>query len=427
MEIDIKIPSVGESVTEVILASWLVTNGEYVEMDQLICELESDKATLELPAEKAGKLIHVAQEGDTLEIGQVVCKIDVEAKAPEKAKLEIKEEPKKEDAKIEVKKEVSEKIEAPVTQQKESSKAISTGGHPSPVAAKMMKENGIQATAIHGTGVSGRITKQDVLNYMQNGGSVVVQGSGGMIKGDFSRTEERKKMSTLRRTIARRLVAAKNETAMLTTFNEVDLTEVIAIRKQYKEKFKEVYGVSLGYMSFFTRAVCLALQEFPGINAQIEGEEVLYQNFCDISIAVSTPRGLVVPVIRNAESMSLHEIETTIKDLAIRGRDGKLSMDEMTGGTFTITNGGVFGSLMSTPIINQPQSAILGMHKIQDRPMAINGEVVIRPMMYLAMSYDHRIVDGKESVSFLVRVKENLEDPNRLLSGNDPVKTLLEL
>lgn len=422
MIIESKVPEIGESINEVTLSQWLVEDGDYVEMDQSLCEFESDKATLEFPAEKAGRITFVAEEGADLAIGDVVCKIDTSAEAPAK-----KEAPKAAQAGGESKSEPAATetttAETPAASNGQAEKTHSTG-HPSPAAAKLMTENGIPSTAIKGTGKDGRITKADVLEAVKNGLSAT---EAIQTLRAFSREERQEKLSRLRQTIARRLVAVKNETAMLTTFNEADMTNIMAIRKQYKEKFKEKHGVNLGFMSFFTRACANALQEFPSINAYFQGDKVEFHDYADISIAVSTPRGLVVPVIRNAESLSLHQIESTIKDLAIRARDGKLKLDEMEGGTFTITNGGVFGSLMSTPIINAPQSAILGMHSIQQRPVAVNGEVEVRPMMYLALSYDHRIVDGKESVSFLVRVKEQLENPERLLFGADPMKLLLEL
>jgi 2-oxoglutarate dehydrogenase E2 component (dihydrolipoamide succinyltransferase) len=422
MIIESKVPEIGESINEVTLSQWLVEDGDYVEMDQSLCEFESDKATLEFPAEKAGRITFVAEEGADLAIGDVVCKIDTSAEAPAK-----KEAPKAAQAGGEAKSEPAAAetatAEAPAASNGQAEKTHATG-HPSPAAAKLMAENGIPSAAIKGTGKDGRITKADVLEAVKNGlpAAEAIQ-----TLRAFSREERQEKLSRLRQTIARRLVGVKNETAMLTTFNEADMTNIMAIRKQYKEKFREKHGVNLGFMSFFTRACANALQEFPSINAYFQGDKVEFHDYADISIAVSTPRGLVVPVIRNAESLSLHQIESTIKDLAIRARDGKLKLDEMEGGTFTITNGGVFGSLMSTPIINAPQSAILGMHSIQQRPVAVNGEVEVRPMMYLALSYDHRIVDGKESVSFLVRVKEQLENPERLLFGADPMKLLLEL
>lgn len=415
--VEVKIPQAGESITEVTIAEWFKQTGDYVALDEEICELESDKANMELPAEVAGQLEVLIEEGEDVEVGQVIAKIDTSVEAPVSVSTP--------------KEEVPEQEEKPATQVKETPATAATNAAtssaaekkiPSPAAAKIMKEQNIAAQVVSGTGKDGRITKQDVLAFMANGYGA------GAAQQLFSREERKEKMSRLRRTIAKRLVAAKNETAMLTTFNEVDMTAIMEARKMYKEKFKESHGVNLGFMSFFTRACCLALQEFPAVNAYIDNDQnIEFHDFCDISIAVSTPKGLVVPVIRNAESLSMAGIEAKVKELAIKGRDGELSIEEMEGGTFTITNGGVFGSLMSTPIINQPQSAILGMHKIQERPMAIDGKVEIRPMMYVALSYDHRIIDGKESVSFLVSVKDKLENPERLLVGKDPLDILLDL
>lgn len=413
--IDIKVPTVGESINEVSLANWLKKEGDYVNRDEVLCELESEKATFELNAEQAGVLHIIAKEGDTLAIGDVVCQIDETAAkpagdaapAPTPAPAPKKEEaaPAKTEAKAE---------------SKPATAATQSDVKATPVAQAIMAEKQVKPTEVKGTGSLGRIMKQDVLEALSHPGR-----KGGSEA--FSRDEKREKMSNLRRTVSRRLVEAKNSTAMLTTFNEVDMTRIMEIRKQYKDTFKESHGVNLGFMSFFTKACCIALQEWPAVNAYIDGEELVYHHYCDISIAVSAPKGLVVPVIRNAESLSMAEIEGKVGELAKKARENKLTIEEMTGGTFTITNGGVFGSLMSTPIINIPQSAILGMHKIQERPMAINGKVEVRPMMYLAVSYDHRIIDGRESVSFLVRVKELLENPELLLFGQDPVKTLLEL
>ncbi|NJN41284.1 MAG: 2-oxoglutarate dehydrogenase complex dihydrolipoyllysine-residue succinyltransferase [Flammeovirgaceae bacterium] len=390
---EMKVPTVGESITEVTLSTWIKKDGDFVKLDEVIAEVESDKATFELPAEANGILRIVAQEGTTLPIGGLICKIEVMEGQPAAA-------PKTESA-----------SPAPSTDSGGSGYAA---GHPSPAAAKILDEKGISASAVSGTGVGGRITKEDASKAEKSSGkpdkAVAAPATG-------ERTTRREKMSSLRKTIARRLVSVKNETAMLTTFNEVDMKPVMDLRSRYKEQFKEKYGVGLGFMSFFTSAVCIALKDFPAVNAQIDGEEVVYHNYCDVSIAVSTPRGLVVPVIRNADTLNFAQIESEVVRLATRGRDGKLSIDEMTGGTFSITNGGVFGSMLSTPILNPPQSAILGMHNIVQRPVAINGEVAIRPIMYLALSYDHRIVDGRESVSFLVRVKELLEDPGRLVLG----------
>ncbi|MCW3123102.1 MAG: 2-oxoglutarate dehydrogenase, subunit, dihydrolipoamide succinyltransferase [Flavipsychrobacter sp.] len=405
--IDIKIPTVGESISEVTLVKWLKKEGDYVNMDEVLCELESEKATFELPAEKAGTLHLVAKEGDTLLIGDVACKIDETAAKPEGAAAPAPkaEAPKK----TENAAPASPKAEAPQSDVKAT-----------PVANAIMADKQVKPAEVKGSGAMGRIMKHDVLDAIANPG----RKSGAAA---FTREERREKMSNLRKTVSRRLVEAKNSTAMLTTFNEVDMTRIMDIRKQYKDTFKESHGVNLGFMSFFTKAACIALQEWPAVNAYIDGDSLVYHDYCDISIAVSAPKGLVVPVIRNAESMSMSDIEKKVVELAKKARDNKLSPDEMAGGTFTLTNGGVFGSLMSTPIINIPQSAILGMHKIQDRPMAINGKVEIRPMMYLAVSYDHRIIDGRESVGFLVRVKELLENPELILFGQDPVKTLLEI
>lgn len=407
--IEIKVPTVGESISEVTLVKWLKNDGDYVERDELLCELESEKATFELNAEQAGVLHTVAKEGDTLNIGDIACKIDETAAKPEgsaaskEEKTETKKEEKKEEKKTEPQKaDVAGDVKA------------------TPVAKAVMADKQVSPSEVKGTGSQGRILKNDVLEALNSPG----------IKGgatSFSREEKREKMSNLRKTVSRRLVEAKNTTAMLTTFNEVDMTRIMEIRAKQKDKFKETHGVNLGFMSFFTKACCIALGEWRAVNAYIDGEEIVYHDYCDISIAVSAPKGLVVPVIRNAESLSMAEIEKKVVELATKARDNKLSMEEMTGGTFTITNGGVFGSLMSTPIINIPQSAILGMHKIQERPMVVNGKIEARPMMYIALSYDHRIIDGRESVSFLVRVKELLENPELLLIGKDPVNALLGL
>ncbi len=411
--VEIKIPAVGESINEVTLLNWTKEEGEYVKRDEVICELESEKASFEVNAEEAGRLHQLAAPDDTLEIGQVVATIDTDVAPPADAGSQTADA-----------QETPDKKET--TQQQQVQHSARTAPHvekpakATPVASAMMAERHLKTGEVKGTGPSGKIIKQDVLAALEHPGTAAGQSL-------FSREVRREKMSNLRKTISRRLVEAKNNTAMLTTFNEVDLTEVKAIRKQYKEAFKEKHGVSLGFMSFFTKACCFALQEWPAVNAYLDGTELIYHEYCDISIAVSTPKGLVVPVIRNAESLSMAGIEKEVIAVAKKARDGKLSLEEMTGGTFTITNGGVFGSLMSTPIINPPQSAILGMHKIEDRPVAINGQVVVRPMMYIALSYDHRVIDGKESVSFLVRVKELLEDPGQLLFGKDPVKTLLEV
>ena len=405
--IEMKVPTVGESISEVTLVKWIKNDGDYVERDEVVCELESEKATFELNAEEAGALIIVAKEGDTLKIGDVACKIDTSAARPA-GKAAPAAAPAAQPAKA-----VPQPQQAPVTSIPNDVKA-------SPVAAAVIADKHVDPSSIKGSGAHGKIMKDDVLAALQNPGVAIGQEM-------FTRQERREKMSNLRKTVSRRLVEAKNTTAMLTTFNEVDMTEIMALRAKYKEVFKKQHEVNLGFMSFFTKACCFALQEFPSVNAYIDGEELVYHDYCDISIAVSAPKGLVVPVIRNAESLDMAGIEKAVVELATKARDNKLTMPEMTGGTFTITNGGVFGSLMSTPIINIPQSAILGMHKIQDRPMAVNGQVVIRPMMYLALSYDHRIIDGRESVSFLVRVKEMLENPEQLLFGKDPLKALLKL
>jgi 2-oxoglutarate dehydrogenase E2 component (dihydrolipoamide succinyltransferase) len=428
MIIEARVPDIGESINEVTLSQWLVSDGDYVELDQSICEFESDKATLEFPAEKAGKVEFVAEEGADLNIGDVVCRIDTSVEAPVKVEEEVAEvkeaaAPAAKSSPAPAPSSNGSSTPAPAPAPASPAPAAAKA-HPSPAAAKLMAENGLSAAQLVGSGKDGRITKGDVLDAIKNG--LPAPTAIASLKA-FSREERREKMSRLRQTIAKRLVGVKNQTAMLTTFNEVDMTAVMDIRAKYKVKFKEKHGVNLGFMSFFTKAVCNALLEFPAINAYFDEKEVVFHDYCDISIAVSSPRGLVVPVVRNAESLGMHEIEAGIKDLAIRARDGKLALEEMEGGTFTITNGGVFGSLMSTPIINAPQSAILGMHAIQERPVAINGKVEVRPMMYLALSYDHRIVDGKESVSFLVRVKEQLQNPEQLLFGSDPVKLLLDM
>ncbi len=416
--LEVKIPPVGESISEVTIANWLVKNGDYVKQDQVLCEMESDKATFELNAEQAGTITIVIEAGTDAAIGDVVCKIDTSAAAPADAP---KAEAPKAEAKKEEPKQEAPKAEAPVAVAADGY----AKGHAGPAAAKLASENGVNLSKVSGTAKGGRITKADVLAALESGaaqvGDLSLTGNGG------SREQEKKKMSNLRKTIAKRLLAAKNETAMLTTFNEVDMGPIMDLRTQYKDKFKETHGVGLGFMSFFTKACAIALLEFPAVNGIIEDDSIVYHDYVDMGVAVSTPKGLVVPVIRNAESLTMAGIEKAVVDVATKARDGKLTLEEMTGGTFTITNGGVFGSLMSTPILNSPQSAILGMHKIQDRPMAINGKVEIRPMMYLALSYDHRVIDGKESVSFLVRVKHLLENPNQLLFGEDPAKLLLGL
>jgi 2-oxoglutarate dehydrogenase E2 component (dihydrolipoamide succinyltransferase) len=414
--IDIKVPAVGESINEVTLVKWLKKDGQYVDRDEVIAELESEKATFEVNAEKAGALQTVGKEGDTLKIGDVVARIDESAakpagngQAPQLAPEAKKESPA---PKTEPKSE-------PVSNKPQTA-SPSNDIKATPVAAAIISDKKIDAHSITPSGTGGKIVKHDVLEALANPGRAPG-------KPMFSRDSRRDKMSNLRKTVSRRLVEAKNTTAMLTTFNEVDMSNIMALRSKFKDKFKEKHGVNLGFMSFFTKACCYSLQEWPAVNAYIDGEEIVYHDYCDISIAVSAPKGLVVPVIRNAESLSMAEVEKKVVELATKARDNKLSMEEMQGGTFTITNGGVFGSLMSTPIINIPQSAILGMHKIEDRAVVVNGQIVVRPMMYLAVSYDHRIIDGRESVGFLVRVKELLENPDQLLFGKDPVKTLLEL
>ena len=424
MLLELKVPTIGESINEVTLSKWLVKEGDIVAIDQSLCEFESDKATLEFPAEKGGKISLKVNEGSELKIGDVIATLDTDfAKPIEEKKIapaEI-ENAKEEKLPIENKSPEPEpgtlKSELPTPNPE-----LST--HITPLAENIAKENKVDLTKISGTGAGGRITKDDILNFIKSGASAKEIISS-QKKGTRHQHEE--KISKLRKTIAKRLVSVKNETAMLTTFNEVDMSAIMAIRDKYKVNFEKKFGVGLGFMSFFVKASCNALQEFPSVNAWFNEDTILFNDFCDISIAVSTPKGLVVPVVRNAESMSMAEVELKIKELASKGRDGNLALEEMQGGTFTITNGGVFGSLMSTPIINAPQSAILGMHKIQERPIAHNGQVVIRPMMYLALSYDHRIVDGKESVSFLVRVKEQLEKPEQLLFGKDVVELLLDL
>ncbi len=420
--VEMKVPTIGESITEVTLSQWLKKDGEYVELDEPICEFESDKATLEFPAEAAGKLIHVAAEGDDLEIGALVARIDTSVSkgsgngAPEKT-APAKETPKAEQA-----------APAPA-EAKEEHPATYAAGHPSPAAAKILKESGLPAEEVKGTGREGRITKEDAVKAAEAKKAAPAQPAPKAEApkaetpkpappapaANFSRETSRKKMSRMRRTIAKRLVSAKNETAMLTTFNEVDLTEVMNLRKKYQDRFVRKYGIKLGFMSLFAKACARVLMEMPDVNARLDGEDLVYHDYADISIAISTPTGLVVPPVHNVESLSLAEIEHQIAELAEKARNGNLSLEEMQGGTFTITNGGVFGSLMSTPILNEPQSAILGMHAIKDRPMVVDGEIKIRPMMYLALSYDHRVIDGSTSVTFLVRVKELLEDPVAML------------
>jgi len=414
--IEIKVPTVGESINEVTLVKWLKNDGDYVERDEVLAELESEKATFELNAEQAGILKTVGKEGDTLNIGDTVAQIDETAAKPESSNQQTATGNQQE-----TKAPVAEKAQ-PAAQKTDAPKEAQpqTEVKATPVASAIIADKKVNPKDIQPSGYNGKILKEDVLSALENPG----RKPGVEL---FNRTEGREKMSNLRKTVSRRLVEAKNTTAMLTTFNEVDMSRIMAIRSANKEKFKEKHGVNLGFMSFFTKAVCYALAEWPSVNAYIDGDSLVFHNYCDISIAVSAPKGLVVPVIRNAESLSMAEIEKKVVELATKARDNKLSMEEMQGGTFTITNGGVFGSLMSTPIINIPQSAILGMHKIQERPVVVDGQIVVRPMMYLALSYDHRIIDGRESVSFLVRVKELLENPELLLFGKDPVKALLEL
>lgn len=410
MVLEMKVPSPGESITEVEIAAWLVSDGDYVEKDQAIAEVDSDKATLELPAEESGIITLKAEEGDLVAVGAVVCLIDTSASKPDG-----------EAAPAETKKEEAPKAEEPKKEEvkKEESKVAATyaSGTPSPAAKKILEEKGVSASSVSGSGKDGRITKEDA-----NSAQVPSMGTptGG------SRNSETTRLSMLRRKVAERLVTAKNETAMLTTFNEATMLPISNLRDEFKEEFKTKHGVGLGYMSFFTKAVVRALQMYPDVNSMIDGDNKISYDFCDISIAVSGPRGLMVPVMRNAETLTFRGIETEIKRLAIRARDGQITVDEMTGGTFTISNGGVFGSMLSTPIINPPQSGILGMHNIIQRPIAVDGKVEIHPMMYLALSYDHRIIDGRESVGFLVAVKEGLEDPVNLLMDGD-VKKALEL
>jgi len=403
MILEMKVPSPGESITEVEIAEWLVSDGDYVEKDQAIAEVDSDKATLELPAEQSGTITLKAEEGDAVAVGAVVCLIDTSAAKPE-GSSESKAAETPAAAKVEAKEE-----------KKAPSKETYASGTASPAAKKILDEKGIEASTVKGSGRDGRITKEDAVKAVPSMGT-----PGG------DRGESRSKLSMLRRKVAERLVSVKNETAMLTTFNEVDMSPIFALRKKYKIDFKEKHGVSLGFMSFFTKAVVRALEMYPAVNSMIDGKEMLSFDFCDISIAVSGPKGLMVPVIRNAEKLTFRGIESEVKRLALRARDGDITVDEMTGGTFTITNGGVFGSMLSTPIINPPQSAILGMHNIVERPIAKDGKVVIAPIMYVALSYDHRIIDGKESVGFLVAVKEALENPEEILMDGK-VKKALEM
>ncbi len=396
--IDVKVPSVGESISEVTIASWLKKDGDLVKLDEAICSIESDKATLEISAPKAGQLKILIKEGETVGIGTKIAEVDEAVSAPGP---------------------VASETQAPAPVKQETTEAKN---FPSPAAAKILAEKGIEPATVSGSGKDGRITKSDALGAEIKTTSRPVAPESDLkalaretISSSFSRESRREKMTGLRKTIASRLVAAKNTTAMLTTFNEVDMSSVMDIRKKYKDSFKDKHGVGLGFMSFFTKAACAALKQFPAVNGMIDGNDIIYHNYADIGVAVSTPRGLVVPVIRNAESMGMAGIESKIIELATRARDGKITVEEMQGGTFTITNGGIFGSMLSTPILNAPQSAILGLHNIVERPVAVNGQVVIRPIMYLALSYDHRIVDGRESVSFLKAVKEMIEDPSRLL------------
>ena len=401
MILEMKVPSPGESITEVEIAEWLIQEGDYVEKDQAIAEVDSDKATLELPAEASGTVTFKAEVGDAVEVGAIVCLIDTSASKPESA----------ETTKVSL---TNSEIVEPLKFEEPTKTTYATGSA-SPAAKKILSEKGIEATSISGTGKDGRITKEDAVKAVPAMGQQInIEGRG----------VSRSKLSMLRRKVAERLVTAKNETAMLTTFNEVDMSPIFALRKQYKEIFKEKHGVGLGFMSFFTLAVVRALKLFPAVNSMIDGKEMISYDFCDISIAVSGPKGLMVPVIRNAEDLSFRGVESEVKRLATLARDGQITVDEMTGGTFTITNGGVFGSMLSTPIINPPQSAIFGMHNIVERPVAIEGKVEIRPIMYVALSYDHRIIDGKESVGFLVAVKEALENPQEFLMDNDVITSL---
>ncbi|HAR74310.1 MAG TPA: dihydrolipoyllysine-residue succinyltransferase [Flavobacteriaceae bacterium] len=409
--LEMKVPSPGESITEVEIATWLVKDGDYVEKDQAIAEVDSDKATLELPAEESGIITLKAEEGDVVEVGQVVCLIDTSAAKPEGGSAPAAEAPK-----AEVKEEVKAAPAPVATPAPAAPAATYATGTPSPAAKKVLDEKGIDASQVKGSGRDGRITQDDAARFTPAMGTST-QGT---------RAQSDKKLSSLRRKIAQRLVSVKNETAMLTTFNEVDMSAIFALRNQYKDEFKAKHGVGLGFMSFFTKAVTRALELYPDVNSMIDGDYQVKFDFADVSVAVSGPKGLMVPVVRNAENLTFRGVEQSIKDLAIKVRDGKISVDEMTGGTFTITNGGVFGSMMSTPIINPPQSGILGMHNIVERPVVKNGQIVIAPMMYVALSYDHRIIDGRESVGFLVAVKEAVEDPLNVLMGGD-AKRALEL
>jgi len=413
MDIELKIPSVGESISEVTISKWIKNDGDYVEMDDAIAELESDKATVELNATHTGTLKILAAEGSEIKIGAVAATINTEASAPAKKETAKESETKEEKASV----------------KEEGRPATSNyaSGTPSPAAAKILAEKSVDPSTINGTGKDGRITKEDASTSQQPEIKEPEVASKGFENKGGTREQRREKMSNLRKTVAKRLVSAKNETAMLTTFNEVNMQPVMDLRNKYKEKFKEKHGIGLGFMSFFTRACVLALQKYPSVNAYIDSTDILFNDYCDISIAVSGPKGLMVPVMRNTEKMSLWDIEKQVSDLAIKARDNKLTIEEMTGGTFTISNGGVFGSMMSTPILNPPQSAILGMHNIVERPVAEKGQVVIRPVMFVALSYDHRIIDGRESVGFLVMVKNMLENPHMLLTGKDPIDALMGL
>ena len=407
MILEMKVPSPGESIKEVEIATWLVKDGDYVEKDQAIAEVDSDKATLELPAEASGIITLKAEEGDAVAVGAVVCLIDTSLPNPSKggaSKPDMVEQPKELEMKAEVAKATSA-VQSP---------PLGAGGHPSPAAKKILDEKNIQSSDVLGSGRDGRITKEDAINAVPSMGTPTAGG----------RSSQRTKLSMLRRKVAERLVAAKNETAMLTTFNEVDMTAIYALREKYKEDFKSKHGLGLGFMSFFTKAVTRALQLYPDVNSMIDGQEKISYNFCDISVAVSGPKGLMVPVVRAAENLTFKGVEAEIKRLAIRARDGQITVDEMTGGTFTISNGGVFGSMLSTPIINPPQSGILGMHNVVERAIVKNGQIIIAPVMFVALSYDHRIIDGRESVGFLVAVKEALEKPEELLMNNNPMKAL---
>jgi 2-oxoglutarate dehydrogenase E2 component (dihydrolipoamide succinyltransferase) len=407
--VEMKVPTIGESITEVTLSQWLKKDGEYIKIDEPICEFESDKATLEFPAEASGKLIHVAKEGDDLSIGALVARIDTSVAAPSS--------------------EPAPSASSPSTPSQDTQTSISAqpGGHPSPAAAKILREGDVSSAQVSGSGKDGRITKEDAVKAVADSkiaapaptSSAPTTISNTVTKtiNPSAREERREKMSRMRRTIASRLVSAKNQTAMLTTFNEVDMTGIIKLREKYQDQFLAKYGIKLGFMSIFCKACAQVLMQMPDVNAKIEENDIVYHDYVDISVAISTPNGLVVPPVHNVESLGFHDVEIKIKELASKARDGKLSIEEMKGGTFTITNGGVFGSLLSTPIINEPQSAILGMHATKDRPVVVDGQIVIRPMMYLALSYDHRIIDGSTSVTFLVKVKELLEDPTKLLMG----------